>query len=325
MFEAGDADTITVPSQYRPQLATEIGVKCAVDGTCEEVGDGYIQAWMDLPNVAMTPAQFNQNINVEGGNPFAGSGELDGNGIPPDFFRDVHIRRAFNWCFDYEAMIAEALNGEGIQAQGPIIAGMLGYREGEAPLYSYDPAKCEEEFKLAENDVWETGFYFQMAYNTGNDTRRLSSEILKAGIEAVNEKFSITVVGMPWPVLLNSRRAGKLPIYVGGWLEDFHDPHNWVHPFLHSQGAYGRVVNMEETLAAEFDAMIEEAATLTTAEERRVVYEAIQLKAQEDAPLIWLYQPVGRQHLQRWVKDWYFNPAYSNALWSYIYAWEKAE
>ncbi len=325
MFEAGDADFITVPSQYRPQLEDDYGVVCDAAGNCEDVGNGYIQVWTDLPQLAMTPAQFNQSINVEGGNPFAGSGELDGNGIPADFFRDVHIRRAFSYCFDYDAMINDALNGEGIQSQGPIIAGMLGYREGEAPIYSYDPAKCEEEFKLAESDVWETGFYFQMAYNTGNDTRRLSSEILKAGIEFVNDKFSITVVGMPWPVLLNARRAGKLPIYVGGWLEDFHDPHNWVHPFLHSQGAYGRVVNMEETLAAEFDALVEEAAALTTAEERRPVYEAIQLKAQEEAPMIWLYQPVGRNHFQRWIGDYYYNPAYPNNTYSYIYALSKGE
>jgi peptide/nickel transport system substrate-binding protein len=324
MFEAGDADYAYVPSQYRPQLEESYGVICQQDGSCEDVGSGYIQAWVDLPSLAMTPAQFNHNINVEGGNPFAGSGELDGNGIPSDFFQDVHIRRAFNYCFDFDAMINDALNGEGIQAQGPIIAGMMGYREGEAPLYSFDLAKCEEEFKLAEAPVWDTGFYFQMAYNTGNDTRRLASEILKAGIESVNDKFSITVVGMPWPVLLNSRRAQKLPIYVGGWLEDFHDPHNWVHPFLHSQGAYGRVVNMAPELAAEFDAMIEEAASYTTAEERRPVYEAIQLKAQEDAVMIWLYQGVGRVHFQRWVKGWYSNPAYSG-IYSYVYAMSKGE
>lgn len=326
MFEAGDADFITVPSQYRPQLEGDYGVVCDQTGNCEDNGSGgYIQAWTDLPQLAMTPAQFNQNINVEGGNPFAGSGELDGNGIPADFFRDEHVRKAFSYCFDYEAMISDALNGEGIQSQGPIIAGMLGYREGEDPIYDYDPVKCEEEFKLAESDVWETGFYLQMAYNTGNDTRRLSAEILKAGLEAVNPNFNVQVVGMPWPVLLNARRAGKLPIYVGGWLEDFHDPHNWVHPFLHSQGAYGRVVNMEEGLAAEFDALIEEAAALTDNEERRVIYEEIQLKAQEDAPMIWLYQPVGRNHFQRWIGDYYYNPAYPNNTYSYIYAWSKGE
>jgi peptide/nickel transport system substrate-binding protein len=212
---------------------------------------------------------------------------------------------------------------------------MMGYREGEAPLYSFDLDKCEEEFKLADLDhdgeadgedgVWGLGFYMQLGYNTGNDTRRLTAEILKFGVESVNENFNISVVGMPWPVLLNTRRSQKLPIYVGGWLEDFHDPHNWVHPFLHSGGAYGRVVNMTEPTASEFDAMIEEAATLGTAEERRVVYEAIQLKAQTDAVMIWLYQGVGRMHLQSWIHGWYNNPAYSAQAYSYAYALSKGE
>jgi peptide/nickel transport system substrate-binding protein len=335
MFEAGDGDYIYVPPQYRPQLEPYYGVECQADGACTEGSpDGYVQAWVNLPSLAMTPAQFNWQISVEGGNQFVGSGELDGNGIPPDFFADIHIRKAFNYCFDFDTMIKDALNGEGIQAQGPIIAGMMGYREGEAPLYSYDPAKCEEEFKLAdldkdgipagedEDDVWNLGFYMQMAYNTGNDTRRLASEILKAGLESVNPSFNIAVVGMPWPVLLNTRRAQKLPIYVGGWLEDFHDPHNWVHPFLHSQGAYGRVINMTPDEAAAFDALIEEAASLTTVEERRPIYEEIQLKAEEDAVVIWMYQAVGRVHLQKWIQGYYYNPAYS-AVYSYVYALSK--
>jgi len=338
MFEAGDADFIYVPQQYFPQLEPDYAVICdAVTETCEDTGTGYIQAWVNEPEAAMTPAQFNWNINVEGGNPFAGSGALDGDGIPFDFFQDIHIRKAFTYCFDFDAMINDALGGEGIQSQGPILAGMMGYREGEAPLYSFDLDKCEEEFKLAdvdhdgvpagedEDDVWETGFYFQMGYNIGNDTRRLSSEILKAGIEAVNPKFSITVVGMPWPVLLNSRRVAKLPIYVGGWLEDYHDPHNWVHPFLHSQGNYGRVINMTEEYATKYDALIEEAASLTTVEERRPIYEEIQLAAQEDAVVIWMYQPIGQTHFQKWIKGFYFNPAYSQYDHSYVYALSKGE
>jgi peptide/nickel transport system substrate-binding protein len=336
MFEAGDADHIYVPSQYRPQLEPYYKTVCFADETCEEGNpDGYIQVYRDLPTVAMTPAQFNWQISAEGGNPFIGSGALDGNGIPPDLFQDLHVRKAFNYCFDFDTMIADALNGEGIQAQGPIIAGMMGYLEGQDPLYSFDLAKCEEEFKMAdvdkdgipagedEDDIWETGFYLQMAYNTGNDTRRLASEILKAGLETVNPKFNVSVVGMPWPVLLNTRRELKLPIYVGGWLEDFHDPHNWVHPFLHSQGAYGRVINMTPDEAAAFDSMIEEAASYTAVEDRRPLYEAIQLKAQEDAVVIWMYQGVGRVHWQEWVKGFYYNPAYSSANHSYVYALSK--
>jgi peptide/nickel transport system substrate-binding protein len=333
MLAAGDADYVYVPAQYRPQLEPDYAITCdAVSEKCDESGTGYIQAWKNEPIPAMTPAQFNWNINVEGGNPFAGSGALDGNGIPSNFFQDIHIRKAFNYCFDFQAMINDALNGEGIQAQGPIIAGMMGYREGEAPLYSYDPAKCEEEFKAASDDpnspaagVWDTGFYFQMAYNTGNDTRRLSSEILKAGIEAVNDKFSISVVGMPWPVLLNSRRASKLPIYVGGWLEDFHDPHNWVQPFLSSVGAYGRVINMTPDYQQKYDDLIAKGASLATVEERRPVYEEIQLDAEQDAVVIWMYQPIGRSHFQKWIHGFYYNPAYYQAEYTYIYALSKGE
>jgi peptide/nickel transport system substrate-binding protein len=322
MFEVGDADYIYVSSSDYLQLEPDFGTVCQADGSCEEVGDGYIQAWVNLPRAVMTPAQFNWEIDDSDGNPFIGSGRLDGNGIPSDFFQDVHIRRAFNYCFDFDKMINDALNGEGIQAQGPIIAGMMGYREGEAPLYSYDPTMCEEEFKRAESNVWETGFYLQMTYNTGNDTRRLAAEILKAGIEGVNPNFSIAVVGLPWPALLSNRRDGKLPIYVGGWLEDFHDPHNWVHPFLHSQGAYSRsgVSNINADLAAKYDALIEEAASYTKIEDRRPIYEEIQLEAQEDAVDIWMYQSVLRVHFQRWVTGWYYNPAYPNAAYSYVYA-----
>ena len=32
-------------------------------------------------------------------NPYLGSNKLDGDGIPADFFQDVHIRKAFAYCF----------------------------------------------------------------------------------------------------------------------------------------------------------------------------------------------------------------------------------
>jgi peptide/nickel transport system substrate-binding protein len=145
MFEAGDADWIYALEQYRSQLYPSAKEYCSKDGTtCEEANpQGYIRVLKDLLTPSITPAQFNWQMNVEGGNPYIGSGKLDGSGTLPDFFQDIHVRRAFNYCFDFQAMIDGALFGEGIQTQGPIPKGMLGYREGEAPLFSYDPARCE--------------------------------------------------------------------------------------------------------------------------------------------------------------------------------------
>jgi len=325
MFEAGDADWIYVPAQYRPQLEPYMAYSCSSEGSCEEVNpDGYVRTYINMPQPVMTPAQFNWDISTEGGNPFVGSGELDGNGIPADFFSDPHVRNAFNWCFDWDVLIEDILNGEALQAQGPIIHDMMGYREGEDPLFHNDMAKCEEEFQAAfDGELWDNGFYMQLAYNEGNENRRGMAEILKAGIESVNPAFNVQVLAMPWPVLLNTRRARKLPIYIGGWQEDFHDPHNWVHPFLHTEGGYGRVINMDPELAAEFDAMINEAAALTTVEERRPIYEEIQLKAQEEAVILWGYQTVERLHYQKWIKDFYFNPGLPNAEYAYLYALTK--
>jgi peptide/nickel transport system substrate-binding protein len=335
MLEAGDADWIYVPAAYRSQLEPYAKTFCDAEGNCEESNpDGYVLAYRSLPQPAITPAQLNWNINVEGGNPFIGSGLLDGSGIPADFFNDIHIRKAFNYCFDYQAMIDDALQGDGVLAQGPIPEGMLGYIEGEPPAFNYDPDKCVEEFKLADldkdgipageddDDVWNLGFYFQVAYNTGNATREIASDILKASIEAVNPAFSIAVVGMPFPVFLESRRQGKLPIYVGGWQEDYHDPHNWVHAFLHSQGAFGRVINMPPELGEQFDGKIADGASLSDLEQRRPIYEEIQHMAQENVVNVWLYQQLERYHFQEWVKGFYYNPGYTQP-YAWIYALSK--
>ncbi len=337
MFEAGDADYIYAPPQYRPQLNPDVKILCGTDeSTCkEENPNGYIKTFRKLPMPAITPAQFNWNINVEGGNPYVGSGKADGNGITPTFFSDEHIRKAFNYCFDFDSMVKDALAGEGVQAQGPIPQGMIGYIEGAAPTYSYDLDKCVEEFKLAdvdqdgipagedEDDIWNKGFYMQMAFNTGNDTRRLASEILKAGLESVNPKFNVSVIGMPWAVLLESRRQGKLPIYVGGWVEDYHDPNNWVQPFLYSQGAYGRIVNLTPEKAAEYDAMILEGVKITDPQARKKLYETIQKMAGDDAVNIWMYQFMEGFHYQTWIHGFYFNPAYGNPEYGWIYSLSK--
>jgi peptide/nickel transport system substrate-binding protein len=321
LFQAGDVDTLDIPPQQLARFEPFYKTVCQPDGRCEEVNpDGYIQAWRELLTNEQQSVLLNQQINVAGDNPFVGSGQLDGDGIPPDFFQDVHVRRAFNYCFDFDAAIAGELDGDGIQSQGPIIAGLLGYREGEAPLYIYDLARCEEEFRQAfDGELWKEGFSVQMAYNSGNEFRRVTYEILKAGVEAVNPGFVIEVVALPWAVLRNHRNAGELPTFVGGWIGDFPDPHNWVNAYLHSQGDFSHAINMPEEIAAEYDALIEAAASRTKVEERRPLYEQLQLKAQEDAVVIWLVQPVNRAHLQRWIQGFSYTSEWAN----YIYGLSK--
>ncbi|MBI4769556.1 MAG: hypothetical protein HY784_03860, partial [Chloroflexi bacterium] len=152
-LQAGDAEVVTVPPANRPQADEFVGEECdfrTFQCTPTNNPDAPLRKWAGLPSPSRTDVFLNFNVATDeaGNNPYIGSGKLDGNGIPPDFFSDVHVRRAFNYCFDYDTFIADAQNGEGIRNNGPIIVGMLGYNP-DGPMYEYDPDKCAEELALA--------------------------------------------------------------------------------------------------------------------------------------------------------------------------------
>jgi peptide/nickel transport system substrate-binding protein len=336
MAQAGDADYVYVPRGFISQI--DPMVKMAYEGADDSFPSSEIN-----PNGAfvlhkgyVTPRQdisiFTFNINVEGGNPFIGSGLLDGNGIPPDFFSDIHIRKAFNYCFDWETYIRDATSGESIKSRGPVIPDMLGYDES-SPVYEYDPDKCAEEFQAATlksedgRSVWETGFYLQIAYNTGNAQRQTMAEILKQGLEAVHPDglFSVAVVNLPWPSFLDARRSSRLPIYVAGWQEDYHDASNWVQPYMDCQaGAYARAQFMPEDICTQWGDMMAEAIASTDAEARAPIYAQLQQEYYDNAPGIALDVQTGRNYKQQWVKGWYYNPLFPEPN-SWVYALSKSQ
>jgi peptide/nickel transport system substrate-binding protein len=268
--------------------------------------EGPLRLFIGYPLTGRTDVFFVFDIEDDGGNPYLGSGQLDGNGIPPDFFSDVHIRKAFNYCFDWETYIQDALAGEAVQNYGPINIGNLGY-DPDGLHYSYDPAKCEEELKLAwDGQVWENGFRFQTVYNTGNVTRQTIAKIMQQEFSDINPKFQIELVGLPWPSFLNAVIASRVPMFLSGWGEDYHDPHNWVQPMLVGTNAVNQRLPAE--ILQEFRELITAAVTAPTPEARAEIYYQINQLDFEYAPAIRLAVATGRHYQQRWVQDWFRNP-----------------
>ncbi len=290
MLEQGDADIIDVDRQYIPQMEGLPGVRTVYN----------------LPSLANTAIFFNYDIQAEG-NPNVGSGRLDGEGIPPDFFTDVDVRKGFNYAFDWGTYIEEVWLGEAVQARGPIPQALAPYYNPETPVYRYDPERAEEHLRRAWGGrLWEVGFKFTIVYNAGNEQRRLAAEILKAGLERLNDKFQVEVRAEPWPTFLDNFRAGKLPLFIIGWLADFPDPHNFVHPYMHSQGSFA--VRQKLSRIANYDELIERAARETDPERRRQLYHELQRRAYEDAIDIFLVDAYGRHWERSWVNGWLYNP-----------------
>lgn len=253
-------------------------------------------------------------------NPYLGSNMLDGNGIPADFFDDIHIRKAFASCFDWETVIGDVYKGEAVQSMTLSLPGMPGY-DANSPHYSLDLDKCAEEFKLADvdkdgvaagedpDDVWEMGFRVQMLYNTGNTTRQIMAEILQANLAAVNEKFVIEVLGLPWPAYLAAQRAHKIPIMTAGWLEDIHDAHNWYQPY--TTGTYGARQNMPDDLRAQFKALLDEGVSQVDQAARHEVYLKFNQLYYDSVPGIPLVLVTSHGYEQSWVEGRIMNPIFS--------------
>lgn len=254
-------------------------------------------------------------------NPYIGSGMLDGNGVPPDFFADVHIRKAFSYAFDWDTFIADVYNGEAVQSLELPMPGMPGY-DANAPHYTYDLDKAAEEFKLADldhdgiaagdetdgTDVWNVGFRLQMLYNTGNTTRQIIAEIMSNSLAQVNDKFLVEVLGLPWPTYLAAQRAHKIPVMTAGWLEDIHDPHNWYQPY--TTGAYGGRQNMPDDLKAQFKALLDQGVAEIDPAKRADIYYQLNQLYYDLVPGVPIDLATSHGFEQRWVTGRVLNPLF---------------
>jgi ABC-type transport system substrate-binding protein len=252
---------------------------------------------------------------------FIGSGRLDGDGIPPDFFADLSIRKAFASCFDYDTFLRDVAMGEAVRRNGPIIAGMVGHDPNDPPAPEFDLAACEERFRLADldhdgipagdddDDVWSTGFYVALGYLSGAEPTAVALQLLEENIEAINEEFDIDLITLAWPVYLKQHEAGALPLEGLGWAEDYHHPHNWVYPYLSSGAGLGNAV-LPQDVQNELDAMIARAKDVTDPAQQHEAYKAIQRRAAELQPYIWLTQPSLRHWEPLWMEGWFYNPAH---------------
>lgn len=304
-LQAGDAEVVSVPIDNRSQVRQFVGEVCdwqTDECTPSDNPQGYLREFPDLPSVSKSHIFMVWDIPAD--SPYIGSGQLDGNGIPTDFFADVNVRRAMHYCFDYETFIAEAQAGEGVRTNGPIIRDMLGYPE-DGPMYEYDLDACAAELEQAHGGALpETGFRVTVAFNTGNVERQTAGEMLQAALSSINPLYQVDILGLPWPTFLRQFRAGQIPMLTSGWIEDIHDPHNWAQPF--TIGTYGGRQRLPQDIIDKYTEYVAAGAAEADPEARAQIYYDLQQEFYDDAISIPLSQATGVNFQQPWVCDWFY-------------------
>jgi peptide/nickel transport system substrate-binding protein len=306
MLLAGDADSIYSQGPVLSQLRGLAGVR---------VRD-------DLPAMGMDPVLYFTFKANPAANPYIGSGKLDGQGIPPDFFSDKDARTAIAHSFDYAAFLRDVNHGKGYRDTGCIPKGLLGHNDAQKTR-DFDLAKAKEHFQKAlGGKAWATGFRFTLAYNSGNVEREIIGQILKRNIESLNPKFSIDVRPIEWPTYLDALNASKIPLFVTGLGVDYPDPHDFAYLMMHSQGDMPALQKFKDDRA---DKLVDAALAEQDEAKRKALYAKLQQVEFEDVPHVLLVTSVNVRADREWVQGWTYNPLFpQSASAGYFYPIYKA-
>ena len=317
MLTGGTVDSAYVIRSSEETLDLFTLVRYNADGSFKSMGveDGILAAYDDRVGTSADVVLLNFSIAAD--SPFIGTGTWE-TGIPVDFFSDIHIRKAINYAFDWEALIQQVYSGKAIQTYGPIIKGIPGYRDDQ-PHFSHDLNRAAEEMALAfDGAAAANGFSFGCAYNEGNTTRQVYCELLKSGFESLDPKYHVDVIPLPWADYLAAQRAYKLPITTGGWSNDIPHPHNWVVPYL--IGTYASRSQLPQEIKDKYQGKIDTCLVLVDDAAVRACYEDIQVNTYQDALAIYMTQGLSSQYLNATVKGYYYNPGHYGL---YYYALSK--
>ncbi|MEK7389965.1 MAG: ABC transporter substrate-binding protein [Elusimicrobiota bacterium] len=288
LLAKGDVDVAFVERRYSEQFENLPGVT---------ITDGLTA--LETQNTIL----FNLNAESKD-NAWLGSGRL-GDGVPPDFFSDLDIRKGFAMLFDYDAFVREAYRDKAVVARGPIPPPLFGYNPRQRP-WPYSPYQAEAAFKRAGNgEVWNKGFSLSVAYTEGRSDRRIACRLLKEGAEKLNPKFHVDCRPLSESRMLDEFRSRRLPCFVYRWILDYPDSHNAVEPFLHSRGYFAAALGYSNSRA---DALIEQAAAETDRAKRKSLYFELQALAIFDAPAIFTVDSSNLVVRSSKVQGWMYHP-----------------
>jgi len=264
-LKKGDADIASIgPRSSLSQVQGTPGLK---------VYDG-------ITNNSATAIFMNENIKDPA---ILGSGKLDGNGIPANFFADVNVRKGFAYSFDYDRYIKEVQLGKGVKRTMLLPESFFGY-DPNVKTYSYDPKLATAYFKKAfGGQLWQNGFVLNASYRANSVAAQTAMEILKTNIEKLNPKFKVNLTAKPWSEFLKSSQQGKEAMIIIGWLPDYADPDNFLYTFYSSNGYYYPRSNFKDSL---MDSLLEQARQTTDPAKRKALYSQVGNRAYELAPYI---------------------------------------
>ncbi len=192
------------------------------------------------------------------------------------------LRKAVNYGFDREKMVAFLKNGIGFPAvNGFIPKGMPGFSNIKG--YTYNPKKAK---KLIEKYIEITG-NTTPSISIGTDSNYLDlCEYIQRELQKIGLEVKIDV--LPVPTLRQLKSTGKLDAFRASWIADYPDAENYL-SLYYSKNFAPNGPNYTHFKNEHYDQLYKTAMMETNTEKRLSLYRVMDSIIIEKAPVVPLY------------------------------------
>ncbi|MGR3625905.1 MAG: ABC transporter substrate-binding protein, partial [Limimaricola sp.] len=219
-------------------------------------------------------------------------------------FDQPEVRKALNMAIDKQAILDVVFQGSGKVAKNPIPPTMWSYNESieDDP---YDPEAAKQMLADAGVEDLSMKIWAMPVQRPYNPNARRMAELIQEDMSEIG--VDVEIVSYEWGEYLDrSKDEDRDGAVLLGWTGDNGDPDNFLAVLLGCDGVGGS--NRAQWCNEEFEALIQDAKTKTSQEERAALYEEAQVVFKEQAPWATIAHSVVAMPMRSEVEGYVVHP-----------------
>lgn len=232
-----------------------------------------------------------------------------------EYFKDPRIRTAFAMAIDRQAIIDQLLLGYGFYTNSPIPTFSPYYNEEQMEYQKYDPVAAKA---LLEEAGWDFNREITLNVPTGNVVRERSGTIIQQFLQNVGIKVKLEVTD--FTTMIQKADKFETEIWLVGYNSGIFDPDcksSFHSTMIAPNGWNGSSYNNPEA-----DKLMDDGQLAVGFENRKPIYDALQIEFAKDPGSVFLYFPLMIEVVSNRVKN--ANPVAPGADWN-VHEWYIVE
>ena len=209
---------------------------------------------------------------------------------------DVRVRQALSYALQRDNIVQAATFGIAEPTQDPIPSSSA-WAMGYAP-YEYDPERAHQ---LLEEAGLADGFELELMPTTQYEESIRIAQVVQQNLQAVG--VDATIRTLEWAEWLEEEGAGNYDTYICSW-NGLVDPDD----YFYAQHKTGEVVNFTGYSNPRVDELLVEGRRTQGFVERLPIYEEINRIIVDEAPYIYLYNPLNIHAYRPYVQGFEARP-----------------